>query len=186
MRYVLWIVVTVLVFIILWNPWDRKVEDAGLWTPELGNMKADLLLDGIRYQRNTHGRTRWIINAHRGRMFESEQKMLFDRPDIRFMNDENKERVRISADSGDYSMSREIIRLYGDVFVVTDDNSSLSSEFLRFRQRQMLLNTDKDVHIRKRDGLSIDGKGLLYDINRGRLIIYQVKATVPDDDTLSY
>jgi LPS export ABC transporter protein LptC len=184
-RYILWGTVTVLLIVILWNPWGRKADDTGLWTPEFGNMKADLVLEGVRYRRNIDGRTRWIVMAERARMFESAQKMLFDSPDICFIKDDGN-KVLVAAESGDYSISREVIRLYGNVVARTDDNASLASEFLRFSQKQMLLSTATDVIISKGDGLSIDGNGMFYDINRGRLVMYNVTAVVPDDnDTLN-
>lgn len=142
-------------------------------------MKADLVLNKIKYRRDEKGKKKWTIIADQAKMFEANQKIVFDKPVIYFFNNKNGQ-VIASAKSGVYMISSEIIDLKGRVVIRTSDASSLHSELLHFKQKDMVVDTEKAVHINRKDGLTIDGKGLKYNISTGKLTIFHSTAIIPE------
>jgi LPS export ABC transporter protein LptC len=178
MRYILWIIITILTIFLVWNPFHYDEDDKGFWTPELTNMKADLLLRDIRYRRESNGRVQWRIDASTARMFETKKMILFEKPDMVFFNNDAGN-ITITAQSGEYRIPDDAVTLYGDVTIKTADNSTLHTDFLRFLQEEMLIDTDRNVTIIKKDYLSINGTGLRYDIKRNLVEIRNPTTLIP-------
>jgi LPS export ABC transporter protein LptC len=181
-RHLFWILASVLFFIALWKPWQQSKDTSDLWTTNLREMKADLTFEGVSYTRNIGEKTQWVLKANVARLYEDKNIMDLERIRIKFFPTGGGH-VIIIADSGVYRIDDDEMSLNGDVKIRSENDSMLFSESMHFSQKKKLIWTRDKVLI-KGDELEMEGKGLEYDLQKGKLTVKRQTAVLPENGEL--
>ncbi|MEA1866922.1 MAG: LPS export ABC transporter periplasmic protein LptC [Thermodesulfobacteriota bacterium] len=182
-RYLFWILAGILFLIVLWRPWQQNKSTSDLWTTDLKEMKADLTFEGIRYTRNIGEKIQWILKADVARLYEDKNIMDMEKIRIKFFPTGGGH-VIVTADSCVYRINNDEMLLNGDVKIHSEDGSTLFSETMCFSQKKKLIWTSDRVVI-KGDGLEMEGKGLEYDLQDGKLTVKRQTAVLPENGGLN-
>jgi len=183
-RRLFWILAFVLLLVILWRPWEQSRTDSDeSWIKNLGGLKADLTLKGIRYVRNLGGKTQWILRANEGRLYEAKNVMDLIDVKIKFFPAGGGQ-LLITGDSGVYRINDDEMSLKGNVEVHSESGTTLYSKSLHFSQKKGLIWTTNDVII-KGNGLTMRGKGLEYNLQLGKLTVIDQTAVLPENGELN-
>jgi LPS export ABC transporter protein LptC len=181
-RHLFWIIAGVLFLIALWRPWQQSKSTRDLWTTDFKEMKADLTFEGVSYTRNIGEKTQWVLKANIARLYEDKNIMDLERIKIKFFLTGGGH-VTVIADSGVYRIDDDEMLLNGDVKIRSKDGSTLFSESMHFSQKKKLIWTRDKVFI-KGDGLEMEGNGLKYDLQKGKLTIKRQTAVLPENGEL--
>jgi len=182
-RHLFWILAGILFLIAFWMPWQQSKSTSDLWTTDLKEMKADLTFEGIRYTRNIGEKIQWILKANVARLYEDKNIMDLERIRIKFFPTGGGH-VIVTADSGVYRIDNDEMSLNGDVKIHSEDGSTLFSETMHFSQKKKLIWTRDRVLI-KGDGLEMEGEGLEYDLQDGKLTVKKQTAVLPENGELN-
>ena len=145
-------------------------------------MKADLTFEGVRCTKNIGEKTQWILKSNVARFYEDKNIMDLEGIRIKFFP-AGGDHIIVIADSGVYKIDNDEISLNGDVKIRFEDGSMLFSESMHFSQRKKLIWTRDKVLI-KGDGLEMEGKGLEYDLQKGKLTVKKQTAVLPENGEL--
>jgi LPS export ABC transporter protein LptC len=181
-RHLFWILTVVLFSIALWRPWQQSTNTSDLWTTDLREMKADLTFEGIRYTRNIGEKIQWALKANVAQLYEDKNIMDLERIKIKFFP-AGGGHVTVTADSGVYRIDNDEMSLNGDVKIHSEDGSTLFSETMHFSQKKRLIWTRDRVLI-KGDGLEMEGEGLKYDLQKGKLTVERQTTVLPENGEL--
>jgi LPS export ABC transporter protein LptC len=183
-RHLFWILASILFLIALWKPWQQSKDTSDLWTTNLREMKADLTFKGVNYTKNIGEKTQWVLKANVARLYEDKNIMDLEKIKIKFFP-AGEGHVIIIADSGIYRIDNDEMSLNGDVKIHFKDGSTLFSETMHFSQKKKLIWTRDRVLI-KGDGLKMKGKGLEYDLQKGKLTVKRQTAVLPENGELEF
>lgn len=179
--YILWGFVAALLLLLLWKPWGQPGPSSNPWIAEFGRLKADLTLEGVRYQRHVRNKQLWSLRSDRARLFEGRDIMEFEGVDITFYPTGGG-RVQVTADSGTYFISKDSLRVYGHVVVHSQDGFVLRTTSLNYSQAKMSIWTRDRVTIENVNGLALNGQGMRYDLKSGRLSVGRQSSVLPQDE----
>ncbi|MEA3385894.1 MAG: LPS export ABC transporter periplasmic protein LptC [Thermodesulfobacteriota bacterium] len=182
-RHLFWILAGILFLIVLWRPWQQNKSTSDLWTTDLKEMKADLTFEGIRYTRNIGEKIQWVLKADVARLYEDKNIMDLEKIRIKFFPTGGGH-VIVTADSGVYRIDNDEMSLNGDVKIHSEDGFTLFSETMHFSQKKKLIWTSDRVVI-KGDGLEMEGEGLEYDLQDGKLTVKRQTAVLPKNGGLN-
>ncbi|NIA09037.1 MAG: LPS export ABC transporter periplasmic protein LptC [Nitrospiraceae bacterium] len=183
-RLLFWLLAFVLLLLILWRPWGQnRTSSDESWIKNVGGLKADLTLKGIRYARNLGGKTQWILWADEGRLYEAKNIMDLKDVKIKFFPAAGGQ-LLITGNSGVYRINDDEMSLKGNVEVHSESGTSLYSKSLYFSQKKRLIWT-KDNVIIKGNGLTMRGKGLEYNLQIGKLTVINQTSILPENGDLN-
>ncbi len=183
-RRLFWMLAFVLlVLIILWRWGQNRPDSDELWIKNLGGLKADLTLKGIHYARNLGGKTQWILRASEGQLYEAKNVMDLKEVKIKFFPDSGGQ-LLITGDSGMYRINDDEMSLKGNVEVHSESGTTLYSKSLYFSQKKRLIWTRDNVVI-KGNGFTMRGKGLVYNLQLGKLTVINQTAVLPENGELN-
>ena len=101
--------------------------------------------------------------------------------DINIMDSESVEASHVVSDSGVIREKSNLLLLFGNVVVVTDDGNTLETDHLRWNQKENKVETEAFVTITK-DGDIITGWGMESDRRLSRIkILKQVSGSIDEE-----
>jgi lipopolysaccharide export system protein LptC len=104
----------VVIAVIFYRSEDRQES---FLAPELKNLKADLVLYGIRYRRDTRDeQAQWIVVSDLARFFEKKREVEFENVNVTFRPDSDRPML-VRARKGLYSFSTGVVSVDGNVTV---------------------------------------------------------------------
>ncbi len=171
----------VLLLLLFWKPWGRPGHSSNPWTAEFGHLKADLTLEGVRYQRHVRNKKLWSLRSDRAKLFEDRDVMEFEGIDMTFYPTGGGQ-IRVAADSGTYFISRDSLMVHGHVVVHSRDGFVLHTASLNYSQAKMSIWTRDRVTIKNVNGLVLNGQGMRYDLKSGRLSVGRQSSVLPQDE----
>lgn len=184
-KYILWLVPMVLLMLFAWGNWYGKIKDVhDFWPAERSLLKADFSFENITYTRNIAGKTQWMLKAKTAELYQQNEKMDLGGVFINFFPKKG-EPVSVVADKGSYDLNKEEIFLEGNVEVVSSDGRTLSTDTLHFSQKKRVIWT-KDKVLLTGNGMVLKGKGLEYDLQKGKLVIKRQSTVLPDRDGFDF
>lgn len=170
--------VALLVFLAL----GQDEEEPFLWSPEFGRMKADLVLHGVEYSRQSRGEDAvWDVDAEVARFYQDRDVMEFDRLNVVLKSDSNP--VRIVADKGVYRLKQGDMEVSRNVRVYSSEGYVLETDSLRYVKDKDLVATDDRVLLLDDNGSRLEGDGFVYYLKEHRLVMKNPVALIPEEET---
>ncbi len=184
-KYILWLVPLVLLLLFAWGNWYGKIRDVrDFWPAERSLLKADFSFEDVTYTRNIAGKTQWMLKAKAAELYQQNEKMDLEGVFINFFPKKGGP-VSVVADKGAYDLNKEEIFLEGNIEVVSSDGRTLYTDTLRFSQKKRVIWT-KDKVLLTGNGMVLRGKGLEYDLQKGKLVIKSQSTVLPDRDGFDF
>ncbi len=147
----------------------------------MGHLKADLVLEGVSYQRHIGNRRLWSLRSTQARLFEDKDIIEFKGVDMTFYPEEGG-KVRVTADYGTYFISKDSLKVHGHVVVHSQDGFVLHTTSLNYSQAKMSIWTRDKVTIEDVNGLVLNGHGMRYDLKSGKLSVGRQSSILPQGE----
>jgi LPS export ABC transporter protein LptC len=119
--------------------------------------QADYQVSEIHINETLEGNLRWSLDADRADVFDKTQETIMRRVAVRVFSKEAE--WTVTAQEGVLDNQNRDVALKGDVVVTSKDGLRLTTESLRWRNKERALQTDDPVEI-TREGTTIRGRGL--------------------------
>jgi len=140
-------------------------------------------MSGVRIQNFKVGDTRWVLTADSAAVFREKKRVEALPVQIDFFEDDRHVST-LTADVGILLQATDDLEARGDVKVVTEEGTILTTEILFWDHQKSLIHTDEFVRIEK-DGDVLTGVGLEADPGLDRIDIKNaVEGTVMNPGTL--
>lgn len=134
----------------------------------------DVALQDIDYTHLEEGRARWRLVAQQVERQAQSGLIRVDSPLMTFYDDLGAPKGSLQADKGELSDDYQRVALRGDVVLKNSTGYALYTDHLDYDQDTHLATTDAYVKLLG-EGLSLEGRGLVFDVKQEQL---QVNADV--------
>ncbi len=180
-RKFFWLSVVIATLLIGTVFWKGDQEQEIVVSPDIKNLKADLILYGVKYKRIVKGKTdEWIAKADIARFFDKRQRVEFEKVDVIFTNN-SKNPITIDAKSGQYDFKSGLLSLSGDVVVTGLKGYNLYAQHLFYFSKKKTIESTSNVRLLGEDGNELTGRNMIYYINEHKLLLYFPKAVIKED-----
>jgi LPS export ABC transporter protein LptC len=140
-------------------------------------------MKGVRIQNFKIGDTRWVLTADSAAVFREKKRVEALPVQVDFFEEERHVSV-LTADLGILLQATDDLEARGNVKVVTDEGTVLTTEILFWDHQKSLIHTEEFVRIEK-EGDVLTGVGMEADPGLDRIDIKNaVEGTVKDPGTL--
>jgi LPS export ABC transporter protein LptC len=140
-------------------------------------------MKGVRIQNFKVGDTRWVLTADSAAVFREKKRVEALPVQVDFFEEDRHVSV-LTADIGILLQATDDLEARGDVKVVTEEGTVLTTEILFWDHQKSLIHTDEFVRIEK-DGDVLTGVGMEADPGLDRIDIkHAVQGTVMNPGTL--
>ncbi|HMB71825.1 MAG TPA: LPS export ABC transporter periplasmic protein LptC [bacterium] len=140
-------------------------------------------MKGVRIQNFKVGDTRWVLTADSASVFREKKRVEALPVQIDFFEEDRHVSV-LTADVGILLQATDDLEARGNVKVVTEEGTILTTEILFWDHHKSLIHTDEFVRIEK-NGDVLTGVGMEADPGLDRIDIkHAVQGTVMDPGTL--
>ena len=119
--------------------------------------RADYRVSEIHINETLEGNLRWSLDADQAEVFDREQETVMRRVSIRVLSKDAE--WTITAAEGVLNNQSRDVALKGDVVVTSKDGLRMTTQSLRWRNKERNLQTEDPVQI-TREGTTISGQGL--------------------------
>ncbi len=124
---------------------------------------------GIRFSEIKGDKVSWTIEAVAIRYYQDEERITLDKPRVKMYPPEGGE-VKVTGNSGEFFRLSGDMDLIGSVEGSSDLGYTMTTDRLHYSESEKTISTDAPVLI-KSDDMSLNGKGLVFDIESQQLSI---------------
>ncbi len=157
-------------------------QERTFFSPELKNIKADLVLYGVRYRRDARDRaSQWLVRARLARFYEKKKEVEFEDVHITFQPGK-KNPISVKADIGKYQIKNGVVSVSGKVKVTGVRDYVLETELLFYYPDKSVLEAPGDVRLVGGDGNELIGKNMVYSFKEHKLLLYFPRAIIKEED----
>ncbi|RUM89594.1 MAG: LPS export ABC transporter periplasmic protein LptC [Thermodesulfatator sp.] len=168
---------------ILFAFWQEGSDKQFFRSPDFKALKADLVLHGVSYRRDTRKRSsEWVVKADTARFYEKKRECEFDRVRIVFLPGD-KEPVTIVARKGLYDFDHGRLRVSGDVKVDGFRDYVLYADQLLYDPDSMTITAPGNAELVGSAGNRLKGKAMVYYIRDRRLTLAFPRAEISENDS---
>jgi LPS export ABC transporter protein LptC len=125
--------------------------------PPPAEAKADYRVSEIHINETLEGSLRWSLDADHAEVYDKRQETLMRRVAIRVFSKDAE--WTVTAAEGVLNNESRDVALKGDVVVTSRDGLRMTTDSLRWRNKERALETQDPVEI-TREGTTISGRGL--------------------------
>jgi len=156
-------------------------QEHTFFSPELKKIKADLVLNGIKYRRDARGKaSQWVVTASSARFYEKKKEVDFDRVKITFQPG-SKSPVIVTANKGQYRIYRGTISVSGNVEVKGVKGYILLTDVLFYYPEKFAIEAPGNVRLKGDNGNELVGKDMVYLLKEHKLLLYFPRAIIKED-----
>lgn len=119
--------------------------------------RADYRVSEIHINETLEGNLRWSLDADQAEVFDKDQETVMQRVSIRVLSKDAE--WTVTAAEGVLNNQSRDVALKGDVVVTSKDGLRMTTQSLRWRNKERNLQTEDPVQI-TREGTTISGQGL--------------------------
>ncbi len=160
-----------LVFVFLSPPFGIKEKN----TIFPGQIKPDMKFTRMVYY-FVQKDAKWTIKAKSAQLFQAQGRLLLNGIKAEVVS-KNSNPVEIVANKGTYYLKSGRLHLQGHVVITTAQGDRLTTSALDYYSRQCMISTEQPVNI-KGNGLELNGIGMKYYLNTGRLEVENQHSTI--------
>ena len=162
--------------------WRMGVQEESVFSPDLKNIKADLVLYGVKYKRDTkESPSKWLVNADIARFFEKKKEVDFENVNVTFFTKKG-DTIWVTSKLGNYDISRGVLSVFGNVIVTGIGGYTLYTECLFYFPKKGTIEAPKNVKLIAEDGNQVKGHDMTYFIKEHRLLLYLPEVIITDDN----
>ncbi len=162
--------------------WRMGGQEENVFSPDLKNIKADLVLYGVRYKRDTKDTpSKWIVNAEVARFFEKKKEVDFKNVNVTFFT-RKRDSIWVEAKRGNYDISRGVLSVFENVIVKGIGEYTLYTECLFYFPKKGTIEAPKDVKLIGDSGNQVIGHDMRYYIKEHRLLLYLPEVVIRDGE----
>jgi len=157
-------------------------QENTFFSPELKNIKADLVLYGVRYRRDVRGKAaQWLVKAKLARFYEKKKEVEFEDVNIIFQPD-GKNPVTVKAKKGKYMAASGTVAVSGDVKVTGMKDYVLITDILFYYPEKKAIESPGNVRLVGGEGNELVGKNMVYLLTDHKLLLYFPRAIIKEED----
>ncbi len=169
--------------ILLFAFWQAETGNRFFRSPDFRRLKADLVLYGIRYRRDTKAKgSQWVVRAETARLYEKKRTCEFDKVDILFLP-HSKDSLRVVANKGLYDLDKGDLKVSGHVIVSGYRGYVLYSEKLFYHPDTMTIEVPGRAELVGTGGNRLLGTSMVYYMKEGRLTLASPRAVLSDEES---
>lgn len=151
--------------------WQEDTDKQFFRSPDFKKLKADLVLYGAKYRRDSRGKaSQWVVDADTARFYEKKRQCEFDRVKIVFFP-QGREPVKVIADRGLYDFAGGDLKVSGDVVARGFRDYVLYSDQLLYDPNTMTIKAPDSAEMVGSAGNRLQGKSMIYYIKQNRLTL---------------
>ena len=163
--------------------WQEDTDKQFFRSPDFKKLKADLVLYGIKYRRDTRGKaSQWVVDADTARFYEKKRQCEFERVKIVFLL-QGRQPVKVNADNGRYDFAGGDLEVSGDVVVKGFRDYVLYSDQLLYDPVTMTIKAPDKAEMVGSAGNSLQGKSMVYYIRQNRLTLGSPVAVISGEES---
>jgi len=132
--------------------------------------QVDLALEKIHYTQNEGSQRSWILDADSAEYQREEGLISLKNVEMVFFEVGRFSEVRMVASEGLFDQQQELVDVWGEVEIMTDQNEHFYTERLRFEQKTRQVFSAEQVRMISPQ-LELTGVGFQLDLQAGRMSI---------------
>lgn len=137
--------------------------------------RVDLQVRNVHYTEVGDSGMKWEITADTARYQKRENMAFFDKLTVRLVTKDGKTFV-MTGDRGRFNTESRDIEIEGNVGIVSENGDRFTTDRLRYRNADRVIETDRPVSMENRSVL-VSGVGMIFFLDGQKLtILSQVKA----------
>ena len=163
--------------------WKGGQQEGPALTPDFKAIKADLVLYGVKFQRETKaGKGDWFMTGALARFFEKKQVVQFERVKIEFQTSDGGEPVRVKGEQGSYNLAKAFVSVSGNVVVKGLSGYTLFTDILFYFPKKNIITAPRDVKIISKEGDEILGNSMKYLLKKHIFYLTAPKVKLKDQE----
>ena len=159
-------------------------QEQTFFSPELKNIKADLVLYGVKYRRDVRGKaSQWLVRARLARFYEKKKEVEFEDVNITFQP-HKRNPINVKANRGKYQIKNGMVSVSGNVKVTGVKDYVLDTESLFYYPDKSAIEAPGDVRLVGGNGNELIGKNMVYLFKEHKLLLYFPRAIIKEEDDI--
>jgi LPS export ABC transporter protein LptC len=131
--------------------------------------KVDLQVRNVRFTEVGDSGMKWEITAETARYEKKENMAYFDKLSVRLLTKDGETFI-MTGKSGKYNTASQDMEIEGNVVIISDKGDRFTTERLRYRSAEKLIETDLPVVMENRV-VRVGGKGMILSIEEKKVTL---------------
>jgi LPS export ABC transporter protein LptC len=131
--------------------------------------KVDLQVRNVRFTEVGDSGMKWEITAESARYEKKENRAFFEKLSVRLLTKDGETFI-MTGDRGEYNTASQDMQIEGHVVIVSDNGDRFTTERLRYRNAEKLIETDLPVVMENRM-VRISGLGMVLSIDEKKVTL---------------
>jgi len=133
------------------------------------SVNANVKMENVAYSTvNQNNEKMWDLKADSARYFKDQERLSLDGVEVTLYSEGKV--YRLTGNTGEFNTKTRDIEISGQVEGVLPDSTKLRTDTLKYDHRKRLMTTQDRIII-NRGNISIDGVGVVIDLNEKKLLI---------------